>query len=153
MTHPAYDIRFALIALGALALTLSFGGDAAGQTATSRSRKAAGSCCSSRVCPMGCCAPRPAATHSLADQSASIPALSTGQIRPGSSCECQSDEPVAPASRQDLRTAGNRFAEELSDVALLPIPQTYPGQVARLIEPDPWPARSPLYLATSRLRI
>jgi hypothetical protein len=154
MTRPAYDFRFALIALGALALILSFGGDAAGQTTTSGARRATRSCCSSRVCPMGCCTARPAAASSMAGEgSASVLAQTMGQTRPGSSCECQSDEPVSPASGRESRPAGSRPGEELRAVALVATPHTHPGHVARLIEPDAWPARSPLFFATSRLRI
>ena len=56
MTHRSNDFRFALIAFAAVVGMLSFGGDARAQSTTSAALKAARSCCSSRVCPVGCCA-------------------------------------------------------------------------------------------------
>ena len=154
MTRRTNDFRFALIALAAVVAILSFGGDATAQTATSSARKAVRSCCSSRVCPAGCCSPRSTAADSSVGDRLPLPATRSARMTgPPSSCECQSDEPAAPASRPESEPVGGRPAEELNEVASLPIPPTYPGLVARLIERDPWPPGSPLYLATSRLLI
>jgi hypothetical protein len=154
MTRRTNDFRFTTIALTAIAGILSFGHDATARTVAGSGRKAAKSCCSSGVCPMGCCSPR-AATN-VADSGGRLPAVSlrtTGLTRPPSSCECQSDEPAAPASRPESGAPGGRHAEELSEVAFLPISPTNTGLVTYLIERGPWPPGSPIYLATSRLLI
>ena len=54
MTLRSNDLRFAFIAFVAVVGMLSFGGDATAQSTTSAALRAARSCCSSRVCPVGC---------------------------------------------------------------------------------------------------
>jgi hypothetical protein len=148
------DIRFASIALAAVMAVLSFGADATAQSDSGRAQRSARSCCSSRVCPSGCCATRDAVSDSRgSDRLIVIAPQATGLTRPGSSCECQRDEPVAPAARPELGAARSRPSDESCEVAFLHIPSTDPGLAARLIEPEQWPPGSPLYLAVSRLRI
>ena len=141
------------LALPAIAVMLSFVGDAMAERPSSASRDAVRSCCASRVCPMGCCVPGRAPSRSGANEQPVARFSRTVSLTDsGSSCDCRPSEPAAPASPQQSRSGESRPSTDRS-IAFLPVLTAQRGVLAQVIEPAPRPPKSPLYLTTTRLLI
>lgn len=115
-------------------------------------------CCADRPpSECGCCTPgetRPSSgVASHVDSFVTSPARVLSQA-PSASCECRASVPAAPSERPAQRTPTEqsevKTLESLATVA--PVVRPLPS-LARLLQPNESPPKSPLYLRTSRLLI
>ena len=154
MTRRSNDFQLALIALLAMAGMLSFSGVASAETAGTAAHQANRSCCANRVCPPGCCAPRGNSTRSGSNgQWAAKASRASAFLSGDSSCECRSSELASPAARSGSKSVDRLPGLDRGEVVSRSILPAELGRPTRLIEPDPWPPKSPLYLTTERLII
>lgn len=154
MTHLRHHLRTLLVALTAIAGTVSMACGVAASIGGDASRTSPRECCLDRVCNTCCCEPaadegRPGSTGTRVE----LPPHAGRFAAPARPCGCRSGEPTSPASRPESRPVEDRPDTDRSPSATSTVPAPAAVAFARPIPPDVSPPKSPLYLRTSRLLI
>ncbi len=154
MLSPANHFRLGAIALIASVGMLSLAGEARAAKANAQAGMSGRSCCSSRVCPAGCCVRggEPSRSGINPRSVAGFAARSIVTSTDGA-CDCRQSEPASPAARQESQTLKARGGSDPVVIASLAITSDHSGLLCRLIEPARRPPKSLLYLTTVRLLI
>lgn len=152
-----HRLNLVWVALAAVAGLLSAGDVAKACAEVKAVPKAC--CTASPSAACGCCgstAPIPEATRSRAAEWLPISAQAGVSVaRPGSSCECRSNEPAAPAPKPDSRPSDesrNDQGHEQVIAYLAYAPRPFVPAI-RLVSPNDSPPKSPLYLRTLHLLV
>ena len=129
--------------------------------------------CAEVKAPKACCEASPSADCrccDAADSSAPLPGLSgpeslgwseasapvgIGTSRPGSSCECRSNAPTAPAPKPESRTSDESRTDQGHDEVIAYLAFAPPPflPATRLVSVNVSPPKSPLYLRTLHLLV
>lgn len=155
MTNHPHRLNLLWVAAMALAGILSVG-DTARACAETKVPKA---CCEgSPAADCQCCGmPNSASLSGVARAHGTgwTSALGVEGLRPGGSCECRSNDPVAPAQKPESRTSDESRTDQGNDavVAYLTHAPQPSMPASRLISANLSPPKSPLYLRTLHLLV
>lgn len=144
------NLRFSWIAIAAIVGMSWLPGNSRADMSEVRSNGRAPSCCNARRCPAGCCkgvqGPGPVRPALVKERG--------GLSVPASSCECQSSEPISPASKPELRSTRSCTERDFGR-SVVTSARGYPVTklVAQHIEFSSHPPEDPLYLRNARLLI
>jgi hypothetical protein len=146
-------LRPALIALAAMAMMLSVGGDASACSAM-KTGQAKGGCCAGRDAGACCCeAVASESRPTAADRAMGHLMAHDGRSIPNSRCECRSGGPTQPAPKPRTSTSERRIDHDRVSSLELTLGA---GSAVTSMRPVPLaerPPAAPIYLRTSRLLI